>query len=193
MTRRATSGLWKSCGSTNSPRTATEVITSSRLPASVVREDQHDDGDRGGDEESAPVDGRRLLAQPRGERVVSDRLFPRVHVARPTGGQRDSSLLARLQQPEPGHPEGKEDDEPRPARGAERHQHERGADGGGQGDDAEQATLAPLARADVGHLCRRGVHRYCSARSVASGCPAVTRAPGRTLTALTVPSDVAVA
>jgi hypothetical protein len=139
------------------------------------------------------VDGRRLLAQLSRQRFVLNGLLPRVQVARPACGQRDSSLLARLQEPETGHPEGEEDYEPGPARRAERDQHEGDADGDGQRDDAEQATLAPLARADVGRLCRRGAHGYCPARSVASGWPAVTCAPARTLTTLTVPSDVAVA
>ena len=192
--RGATSRLGESQMSRTQFRCGTSAGKGSAIDSRVeVGEGQHDDRDGGGDEERAPVDGRGLVAQRRRVRAVSDRLFPGVQVARPPGGQRDSGLLARLQQPESRHPERKEDDQPRPARRAERHQHERDSDGDRQGDNAEQAPLAPLARADVCNLCRRGVHHYCSARSVASGCPAVTRAPGRTLTALTVPSDVAVA
>lgn len=106
----------------------TGALSRSRLKRNekIRREDlpRKGDGDErgdGGGDERASVNAARLGAQPRDQVFVLEPFFARVHVARPARSQRDSSLLARLQESQASDPDGKEHDEAQSARRVRRH------------------------------------------------------------------------
>ena len=117
---------------------------------SDAREGQREQRDGNGGHERAPVYEPRFVAQARDEIFVFQALFARIPVARAPRGERDSSLLARLQQPQARHPDGKEDDGAQQAGRVVHDEQEGGGNAHRQGHDAEQTPLALFARADVG-------------------------------------------
>lgn len=87
---------------------------------------------------------------------IRDALFARVHVARPARGHRDSSLLARLKEPQARHPYGKEDEEACHAWRLKDYQHKGYPDADAQGDYAHQPALARLSRP---YVCDGSFHK----------------------------------
>lgn len=114
-----------------------------------LREDECQKRNNHGCDQRATIDAARLHLQLLDETRVFNLLFARVHVARPARSHRDSSLFARLQQPESGHPEGQEDDEAQRAWRAIGNEHEGRADADRQGDESHDTSLDLFTRADV--------------------------------------------
>ena len=74
-------------------------LYSVRTTPPALRKDERNQRNHDGGEERPPVNASRLPAELLAQAVVVNALFARVQIARPARGQRDSSLLPRLQQP----------------------------------------------------------------------------------------------
>lgn len=92
--RRGVRELISECGRTLPQRARRASFRARILHA---REGQREERDGDGGDERAPVDETRFAAQLGDKIVIVERLYARVPVARPACGERDSSLLARLQ------------------------------------------------------------------------------------------------